>query len=91
MMVPSAMLELIGRYFGFGAMPDYSRTLSIIDRDPYRRVRERLAQSWDLIDLTDNNSDLGYVFALANHPDDVTVRLWWSGRMLWYWRTAGIF
>lgn len=74
-MISNAMLELIGRFFGFNAVPDYCRTLSIFERDPYRPVRELLAQSWRLLDLTDNNSDLGFVYSLVDHPAKLTVRL----------------
>jgi hypothetical protein len=75
MMVPVAMLEVIGRFFGFAALPDYSRSLAVFERDPYLPLRTRLATLWSLLDLTDYNSDLGFVYVLGDHPARLTVRL----------------
>jgi hypothetical protein len=73
--VPVAILELILRYFGLAATPDYSATLAIMRRDPYRPVREALATLWQVLDLTDYNSDLSFVYSMVGHPSGVTVRL----------------
>lgn len=51
--------ELLVRYFGSGATPDYSATLSIHARDPYRPLRERLSSIVNIGDSTDLNCDLG--------------------------------
>lgn len=75
MTIPPAIREMVYRYFGAGAHPDYAKTLPIMQRDPYRKVREELAQHWTLRDITDYNSDLGFVYALENHEDRPTVRL----------------
>ena len=57
---PEAILELILRYFGEAALPDFGRTLSIFERAPYRQLRERLVSGGELTDLTDLNHDLGW-------------------------------
>ena len=76
---PPAMIELIVRYFGQGAWPDYSRTPAIIERDPYRRVRARLAERWRLEDLTDHNDDLGNEWWLQGDDGEWGVRLSFVG------------
>ncbi len=53
----------------------YSNTPAYIDRDPHRAVRQRLEKFWQVVDLTDYNSDLSVVYALVGHLGEVTVRL----------------
>jgi len=59
-LVPEAMLELILRYFGEAALPDFSRTLKVFDRAPYGQLRARLTVGTSITDLTDLNHDLGW-------------------------------
>lgn len=66
---------MLVRYFGTAASPDYSATLAILARDPYREVRQQLASYWPVVDLTDPNSDLGFAYALEGHDELPTVRL----------------
>lgn len=75
-LVPEAILELILRYFGEAALPDFSRTLRIFERAPYRQLRERLAAGWSITDLTDLNHDLGWRWWVASEdhgPVDLRV------------------
>jgi len=58
--IPEAVLELILRYFGEAALPDFGETLKVFERAPYGQLRERLAEVWSVTDLTDLNSDLGW-------------------------------
>lgn len=54
-----AFVELLFRHFGCGALPDYSATVAIASRDPYRALREQLRSITGLDDSTDLNYDLG--------------------------------
>jgi hypothetical protein len=73
--IPAAIQEMVLRYFGEAAIPDYSSTPRIIARDPYRPVRESLSARFNVVDYTDVNVDLGLVLALEGREDEATVRL----------------
>jgi hypothetical protein len=73
--IPVAMAEMITRFFGSAAHPDYSGMRDVFARDPYRPLRELLSRRWDVFDRSDPNYDLGFVYVLTDHPDRLTVRL----------------
>jgi hypothetical protein len=72
---PSAMRELVIRYFGEGPVPDFSRTPAILSRDPYKNVAVSFSRLGEVSDITSVDSDLGFVYAIAGHPDNPTIRL----------------
>ena len=73
--LPAALVERVVQFFGRGPQPSYGKAFEIIERDPYRGVRERFDEVWGADDLTDHNSDVASVVALRGHPRLVTVRL----------------
>ena len=77
--VPSAVIEMLLRYFGTAALPDFSASLDIVARDPYRPLRERLARSWSLEDLTDIQYDLGWSWWLRIDSRVLNLRLSFVG------------
>ena len=77
--VPSAILELLLRYFGHAALPDYSASLDIVSRRPYQPLRERLMVRWSLEDLTDVQYDLGWSWWLSADVQVVNLRLSFVG------------
>jgi hypothetical protein len=74
-MVPPAIQEMIYRYFGEAGGPNWSATAAIMDRDPYRAVRESLAMSWDVHDDSDANYALGTMLLLSRGANKIWVRL----------------
>lgn len=74
MRIPAAIEEMVVRYFGSSALPDYSRTPELLTREPYNAVREQLSTLSPVVDLTDINRDLGFVYVL-DRPNGPTVRL----------------
>jgi hypothetical protein len=77
--VPSAVLELLLRYFGTAALPDFSAAIDIIARDPYRPLRGRLTERWSLEDSTDIQYDLGWSWWLGAGSRVVNLRLSFVG------------
>jgi hypothetical protein len=75
MAIPTAMAEMITRFFGLTAHPDYSGMGDVFARDPYRSLRELLSRHWRVFDRSDPNYDLGFAYILTDHPDRLTVRL----------------
>ncbi|MFI2754518.1 hypothetical protein ACGIF2_14900 [Cellulomonas sp. P22] len=73
--LPAAMVEMIVQFFGRGPQPSYGKAFEIIERDPYRRVRERFNADWGAYDFTDHNSDVASVVNLPGHPRRLAVRL----------------
>jgi hypothetical protein len=72
--VPVAITELLLRYFGAGALPDFSESQVIASvRDPYRPLRDRLENTWEFEDLTDFQYDLGWSWWL--HRGDIVRNL----------------
>jgi hypothetical protein len=74
-----AFVELLLRYFGRGALPDYSATPAIHDLDPYRPLRERLASMVDLHDSTDLNYDLGTSWWFSRGDVGLNLKLSYVG------------
>jgi hypothetical protein len=70
-----AIAEMVGRFFGFGSVPNYSGTLEVIQRDPYSLLRGKLAEAWVVEDFTDYNCDLSFVWVLNKGPRSLTLRL----------------
>jgi hypothetical protein len=66
------MVEMIRRSGGDGVA-------AARGRDPYRPVRQALADRWELVDRTDPAHDLGVAWFLAGHPLAYTVRLSYVG------------
>jgi hypothetical protein len=79
MNIPPAIKEMVQRYFGENAYPDYSKTLRIMQRDPYGDVKEEFSKFSEIIDITDYNSDLGSVLILKDIGDQPIVRLSYVG------------
>ena len=75
--LPSALVELLLRYFGDLALPNYSAALTIVQRDPYRPLRNRLADAYDLHDSTDLQYDLGWSWWF--HEPNLNVRVSFIG------------
>lgn len=73
--IPAAIEEMVIRYFGNGEYPSYARTPHILQRNPYRRVRERFSRLSDVLDVTSIDSDLGPVIVFPGRSDKATVRL----------------
>jgi hypothetical protein len=78
-LIPCAWLELLVRYFGT-TVPDYSATLLVAARDPYRQLRDRLVDASLLFeDLTDFNYDLGPVLWVTSGSQKLCIRLSFVG------------
>jgi hypothetical protein len=73
-MVPAATTELMLRFFGDAATPDYSAAQACALRNAYSSVRESLREAaWDIEDRTDLQYDLGWSWWLRR--DDITINL----------------
>lgn len=82
-------LEFLLRYFGNGATPNYSKTLSVLSRDPYRPIRERLEALVGCHDSTDYNYDLGTSWWFKREDESWNLRLSFVGPFALLLRSAG--
>ena len=71
--ITSALIELLLRYFGDGALPDYSAALTIVGREPFWPLREQLMRDNSFEDLTDVQYDLGWSWWLGYPVRNVRV------------------
>jgi hypothetical protein len=79
MSLPAAVIELLIRYFGDAALPDYSASVGVVSRQPYQPLRDRLAANWHLHDSTDLQYDLGWSWWLDIGTQVVNLRLSFVG------------
>jgi hypothetical protein len=78
--VPAAIVELLIRYFGSAALPDFSASQEIAAvRDPYSPLRDRLSLTWQVEDLTDFQYDLGWSWWLRRSNTVRNLRLSFVG------------
>jgi hypothetical protein len=78
-MLPCALVEVLLRFFGDGAVPDYSRTIGIARRDPFRRLKDRLFADLEIDDTTDFHYDLGWSWWFRRGGVPLNLRLSFVG------------
>jgi hypothetical protein len=66
---------MVFRFFGPGAIPNFSGTKAVLDRDPYRPLRDQFSERWRVADSTDLNYDVSFQWGLLDHPEPLTLRL----------------
>jgi hypothetical protein len=73
---PIAIHEAIFHFFGEGDRPNYASVRKVADRNPYARVRARLASKWNVEDFWDLGAGaVSFRYLLKDHPDRVSVYL----------------